>query len=100
MGAIRLTASCHHGQRRNQVAKPRGVLAEQIGGHERSGKAAQPEEDIQKIQRRPAMSRVNIAAESIGRGDNDPASGAEQKQMTMRWSENRWIAEEARPPAR
>ena len=35
----------------------------------------------QKIQRRPAMRRVNVAAKSVGSGNNDPSSGAEQKQI-------------------
>ena len=65
----------------DEMAEPRGLFAEQVGGYERSGEAAEPEENIQKIQRRATVSRVHIAAERVGRGNDDASAGAEQKQI-------------------
>ncbi len=78
-GSKQIYEHAHHGQPGDQMTKPRGISAEQIGGHERRGKPAEPKKNIQKIQCRRAMSRVNIAAQSIGRSNNYSAAGAEQK---------------------
>src|ERR1700677_3738294 len=63
------------------MAEPRGVFAEEVGGNERSGKTAEPKENIDKIQRRRAMGRRYVAAQSIGRGDDDAAADSEKEQM-------------------